>query len=272
MDNKIILEKVQMKIAISNVKKEDIVVKKNKLSFVKKLGIAACALLSTTGVVFATAQIINKFGANSSDGVEVAIQNDYYQDVCTIYKDSNGISARVESFLIDDYNFDININLLFDPNYDLSQMLSNDGRIDIMDLKVVNEKGEKVFATHELESEEMVSLYKNYQEAKEKYDSYKGGYGVTTEKLGDNELKLYLTATGNPDLFPASQKLIVTFNRIRRRYLDNNEMKYIIYNGEWKFEIDVPSKMAESNIGEYKLVSISDKTYHLFELNSFLFY
>ena len=57
MDNKRILEKVQMKIAISKVNEEDIGMKKNKLNFVKKIGIAACALLSTTGVVFATVAI-----------------------------------------------------------------------------------------------------------------------------------------------------------------------------------------------------------------------
>ena len=261
MDNKKILEKVQMKIAISNVKEEDIVMNKRKVGFGKKVGVAACIVLSMTGVVFATTQIINKFGANSSDGIETAIQNDYYQDVNTKYKDSNGISANIESFLIDDNNFDMNINLKFDSNYDLSKMLANEGKIDVMDLKVMNEKNEKVFATHELESEEMTSLYKTEQEAKEKYDSYKGAYGVTTEKLNENELKFYLTATGNPKNFPSSNKLFVSFNKIRQRYWENNEPKYIIYNGEWSFEIDVPTKMSKSNIVEYKLVSISDENY-----------
>ena len=261
MDNKKILEKVQMKIAISNVKEEDIVMDKRKVDFGKKVGVAACILLSMTGVIFATTQIINKFGANSSDGIETAIQNDYYQDVNTKYEDSNGISASIESFLIDDNNFDMNINLKFDSNYNLNDMLSNGGTIDIMDLKVVNEKNEKVFATHELQSEEMTMLYKNEQEAREKYDSYKGGYSTTIEKLSDNELKFYLTATGNPDEFPTSQKLIVTFNKIGQRYWENNEPKYIIYNGQWSYEIDVPTKMSKSNIVEYKLVSISDKDY-----------
>lgn len=261
MDNKKILKKVQMKIAISNVKEEDIVMNKSKVSFGKKVSVAACVLLSMTGVVFATTQIINKFGANSSEGIETAIQNEYYQDVNTKYLDSNGISASIESFLIDDNNFDMNINLKFDSNYNLSNMLSNGGRIDVMDLKVVNEKDEKVFATHELESEEMTALYKTEQEAKENYDSYKGAYGTTIEKIGDNELKFSLTATGNPNKFPASQKLIVTFNKIRQRCWENNEPKYIIYNGQWSYEIDVPTKMSKSKIVEYKLVSISDKDY-----------
>lgn len=267
MDNKKILEKVHMKIAISNLKEEDIVMNKCKVNFRKKIGIAACVLLSMTGVVFATTQIINKFGANSSDGIETAIQNDYYQDVNTKYLDSNGISASIESFLLDDNNFDMNINLKFDSNYNLNNMLSNGSKIDIMDLKVVNEKNEKVFATHEIESEEMTSLYKTEQEAKEKYDSYRGAYSATIEKMGDNEIKFYLTATGNPNKFPVSQKLIVTFNKIRQRCWKNNEQKYIIYKGQWSYEIDVPTKMSKSNIIEYKLVSISDKDYQFESAN-----
>ena len=261
MDNNKILEKVQMKIAISNVNKEDIVMNKSKISIGRKIVIVACVAFSMTGVVFAANQIINRFGPNSSDGVETAIQNNYYQDESLIYKESNGISASIESFLLDDYNFDISINLKFDSNYDLNQMLSNESKIDVMDLKVLNEKNEKVFATREIQSEEMNSLYKNYQEAREKYDSYEGAYSVTTEKLSDNELKFYLTATGNPKEFPASQRLIVTFNKIRQRYWESGEPKYIIYNGEWSYEIDVTSEMAKSNLVEYKLVSINDENY-----------
>ena len=96
MNNYKILEKVKLKIAISNVKEEDIVMNKNKFNVIKKIGIAACAALSMTGVVFATTQIINKFGKNSSDGVQTAINNAYYSDVNTEYKEANGISAKID--------------------------------------------------------------------------------------------------------------------------------------------------------------------------------
>ena len=91
MDNNKIFEKVKMKIAISNVKEEDIVMNKSKLNIIAKgIGIAACITLSMTGVVFATTQIINKFGANSSDGIQTAIENGYYSDINTEYKEANG--------------------------------------------------------------------------------------------------------------------------------------------------------------------------------------
>ena len=131
MDNKKILEKTKMKIAISNAKKENIVMKKDKLG--KFIGIAACVVISTTGVAFATNEIIKKFGDNSSDGVQIAIDNQYYAEPNTEYKDANGISTSIDSFLIDDYNFDININLKFEDKNILNEMLENDGRIDTGD-------------------------------------------------------------------------------------------------------------------------------------------
>ena len=97
MDNKRILEKVKMKIAISKVNEEDIGMKKSKLNFVKKIGIAACALLSTTGVVFAATAIINKFGANSSEGAQRAVESGYIA-----YSKEDSI---VDSFMLDNYNF-----------------------------------------------------------------------------------------------------------------------------------------------------------------------
>ena len=59
MDNKNIFNRVKMKIAISKLEEEDIVMNKNIL---KNVVITMCALMATTGVVFGAATIINKFG------------------------------------------------------------------------------------------------------------------------------------------------------------------------------------------------------------------
>ena len=65
MNNNKIFEKVKMKIAISNVKEEDIVMNKRKLNIIAKgIGIAACIALSMTGVVFASSKIIESIWKN----------------------------------------------------------------------------------------------------------------------------------------------------------------------------------------------------------------
>ena len=257
MDNNKILEKVKMKIAISNVKEEDIAMDKSKVNIGKGIGIAACILLSTTGIVCATNYMINKFGYNASEGVQIAVNNGYVSDVNSDYKEANGIGVSINSFVLDDSNFDMSFNVKFDENYKMEDML----KLDIMDLKVINEKGEKVFATRELEAEEMQKLYKTEQEAMEKYDSYSGSYGEHCEKLNDNEIKFNLTATGNKNLFPQSQKLIVTFNKLRISKWVEDKKEETILKGEWSYEIDVPKQMSKSNIVNYRLKSISDKNY-----------
>ena len=118
----------------------------------------------------------------------------------------------------------------------------------------------KIFATWDIEIEEMHQLYETEQEAKEKYDSYKGTYSCYAEKIGENELRYYLTATGNPETFPEANKLIVTFNRIRIR---NNVERFdsdenLIYNGEWKYDLDVSEEMAQRNSMNYKVKKIND--------------
>lgn len=42
---------------------------------------------------------------------------------------------------------------------------------------------------------------------------------------------------------------------------ENGKEKYRIYKGEWSYEIDVTSKMSQSNITQYRLVYISDESY-----------
>ena len=64
MDKNKVLNKVKMKIAISNVKEEDIVMNKSKLNIAKGIGIAACIAISMTGVVFASSKIIESIWKN----------------------------------------------------------------------------------------------------------------------------------------------------------------------------------------------------------------
>lgn len=79
MDNNKIYERLKMRIAISNINKEDIVMEKKKSNILKNIGIAACILFSTSGIVFATKMIINRFGPNSSDGSQIAVEKRIYR-------------------------------------------------------------------------------------------------------------------------------------------------------------------------------------------------
>lgn len=209
MDNKRILEKVQMKIAISKVNEEDIGMKKSKLNFVKKIGIAACALLSTTGVVFATVAIINKFGANSSEGAQRAVESGYI-----VYSKEDSI---VDSFLIDNYNFYITFR------EDKLGLTEEDIRKKY-DKVEIGERG-KEYLTIKNEKDEVV------------FSNLSTGHGRYEENG-----KIYYTAAGQE--IPVSKKLYIDFDG-KKEVLDVPEnmqselVKYklkSISDENWKFE------------------------------------
>lgn len=217
MDNKKILEKVQMKIAISKVNEEDIVMKKSKLNFVKKIGIVACALLSTTGAVLATVTIINKFGPNASEGSQIAIDSGYIA-----YSKEDSI---VDSFMLDNYNFYITfkedkLGLTLD---DIEEKYN---KIEI------GERGQE-YLTIKNEKDEIIFSNLNH------------AYSLTGEAG-----KIFYTATAKE--FPVSKKLYIDFAG-KKEVLDvpefmQSEISYYklksISDENWKFESASLSKTA----------------------------
>ena len=266
MNNNKIFEKVKMKIAISNNKEEDIVMKKRHNKTIKCIGIATCIIISTTiltntGITL-TRKYLDKFGSNSSQGVQTAVNNDYVQDVDVEYQNSSGIDITVDSFLLDDSNFDIVFDIKLSDEYDAKEMRS----LQLVDLKVIDEIGREVFATTQAEAEyeNIQELHDNIDDSRENYKLYFGGYGENSEIVGEHEIRHYMTATGNPVNFPKSKKLTISFSRIRVlkdiMNLENPE-KNPIYKGQWNFELDVPEKMYNRDLIYYKMKNVTGGEY-----------
>ena len=165
------------------------------LEFIRKIIITILSIITFTGgIVFAlnyknivSPDIKNHFGPNSSDGVDIAVNNGYFCEVNTEYQNSNGIQVKIASMLIDDYNFDMNFNIIIDDKYDIEN-------INIYDLKIVDETQKIVFNSPipEFETEEM------------RYEIYRGGYSLLSKKIAENQFNLNLSATGNSEPFPKS--------------------------------------------------------------------
>lgn len=209
MDNNKVIEKTINKIAISNFEEEDIEMERKKSNLIRNLGIALCVFLSTTGAVFATNYLINKFGPNSSEGSQIAVNNGYVANA-----PENSI---VDSFMIDNYNFYIAFNkeklgLSYD---DILQNLENAqiGEKSKEYLIVTNEKGEEIF------------------------NNTNTAFSLTEE---DNII--FYTATAKE--FPVSQKLYINFDG-RKEVLnvpENMQGEIVEYKlksiseESWKFE------------------------------------
>lgn len=230
--------------------------KKTRKSIIKIAAVACCTMLSITGVVFAKdiGNFVKEFfGGNSSEGVDTAVNNGYVAEVKTEYQSADGIDIAIDSFMMDDNNFAMNFRIKLSDKYNVKDMMFG---MRLYDLKIVDENGRKVFATHELEGEEM-SIYKTEQEAKENYDAFCGSYGANSEIIGENEIIRHLSARQGGNPFPKSKKLYVTFTRIHVTKDQNEQPLDKWYKGDWKFELDVPEEMYNREITTYKVKSCS---------------
>lgn len=213
--------------------------------------VCACCII-IAGVAFQkdiSAFIQNIFGPNSSDGVGTAVENGYVKDVKTEYQNADGIEINIDSFVIDDFNFAMNFNFKIDDKYDISEFES----IGIDDLKIIDENGNVVFNTSGVKFETEEKFEKDY---------YKGAYSFLTTKNTEREFTVSLSATGNTEAFPKSKHLSITFSKVtveKLVYVNNVEEKERKgYQGNWKFEVDVPKEFYSRETKIYKVKSCND--------------
>ena len=255
-----ILENVKLKISISNFEKEEkIEMKRTRKSIIKIAAIACCTMLSITGVVFAKDIgnfIKNFFGSNTSEGVDIAVNNGYVAEVETKKQNADGIEISVDSLIMDDYNFAMNFKVELDKKYNVDDF----DNIYFDDLVITDENGKLVLNTS--------SVY--HQELKEKYkfeETYQGAYSMLASKQGENKLKVSLSGTGNEVPFPKSQHLTISFTRLiasKLLIIDASEQyEKTEYLGDWKFEVDVPEEFYKRETSIYKAISCTEEGINL---------
>lgn len=261
MKNKI-LEDVKLKIAVSSFYEEERKNMKEVKSNVLKITSVACLILIlVTGGVMAKdiGNFIKKlFGANTSDGVDIAIDNGYVSEVKSEIYSSEGIEMNIDSIIMDDFNFAINFNMTLDKKYNIDDFKS----LDLYDLKIVDETGEIVFNSrgYHFDTEE---------EMREK--GYEGAYSFLAEKIEERKLKVSLSATGSTKLFPKSKHLTITFSKINTwEFNEKDERIEKFYEGNWNFEVDVPQEFYERKTIEYKARSCNEDTIDVSKITAIL--
>lgn len=215
----------------------------NKVS--KVIIIVLCAGILLSGVAFSkdiSNFIKSFFGLNTSEGVDTAVNNGFISEVEPTVQSADGIDISVTSFLIDDYNFCMNFNLKLSDNYDVEEFK----RVEFTDISILDENGDIVF--------DVYSISQNVNPA-EIENHYMGAHSVLSEKIGEREFKISLSATGASKPFPKSKKLIVDFNELKTRETIDEEN---IYEGKWHFELDVPEEMYNRETVIYKVKSCND--------------
>lgn len=106
-------DRTRLKIAISKIATEDIDIKE-KNSFINgKLALAACAfIVLTSGIVFAKdiENYMKKIFNNSTEAIDVAVENGYIQEENSAYIYDKDIGIKVDNLVLDNLNLDISFN------------------------------------------------------------------------------------------------------------------------------------------------------------------
>ena len=101
-----IMKRLKLKISISKISEE-----KSKRSFVnKKIVIAACAfLVLTTGLVFSKEieKITKRLFTNSTKAIDLAVENEYVQNVYMNFVEDKDIGIKVNNIILDEISLDI---------------------------------------------------------------------------------------------------------------------------------------------------------------------
>ena len=253
-----IYNEVKRKISISNFMEEGkIDMEKNKHSFFKSVAVASCMVLSVTGVVFAKDIgnfVSNIFGGNASDGVQTAVDNGYLKKVENKFVESEGIEFAVDSFLIDDYNLDINFKMKLSNKYD-SKIMEG---ADLQDLRILDENGNIVFVTSEVETE---MAREDGTIGTERFTPhFWGGYSIGGREINDNELIYHLTAYGSEEhKIARAKELNISFSKIFVRKDNMENIMNTTYTGNWNFKVDVPEEMYKRENIIYKVKSCNDE-------------
>lgn len=268
MNNKKIIENVKLKISISNFEEEEGIEMDKKRKNIFKTASVACLLIAIiTGASFANEiqNFIKNFFGTTSEGVDIAVNNGYMQEVDCEYQEFNGISIKPEAFLIDDYNFDMNFRIKLSNDYNAKEMI----RLQFEDLLIVNENNEIVFCTREAESE----LNKKNGTSEEYKIFFGGGYSMGPEIVTDNEMTYHLNAGGTDEYkIIKAKKLFISFSKLHINK-DNYERPVdITYTGNWKFELDVPEKFYNEENIAYKAVKCSEKGININDIEATLSY
>lgn len=291
MNNKRLVEKFKMNIAINNLKQEleKEHTLKNEKSWrrytMKKRWIAGlCAGFIIISGIVVTAnfeKIIGTFGLGK--GIETAVDNGYIAktDMDSMESDSQitdknkgimldniKVGTRIDDFLMDDLNISTHFTFEVDAKIKNSIDLDNLKSIGLNDLIITDENNNILYCMDKETFDNYCkenNLDYQYGETNEHY--YNCGLNTFIERHDKENAIInfvYNIYTGN-ESFPKSKKLKFQFSTItllKTDYLEN-ENSIVKIKGNWNMEFDVPAEMYNRKTIAYKVVSCEEPDFKI---------
>lgn len=293
IDNEKVLENVKLKISISNFETEEhIEMRKNNRNIFKIVTVACCMLVLTTGIVFAKdieRFVRERFNFGLGRGVDQAAENGYISepempliesqteikvpenDLGTIVDDIN-VSAKIDSFLMDDYNLSVEFAFEFDEEIQKFVDFNKLDQITLNDLMVLDEEKRIIYASNSM-GEEKFSKFCNEHQLEFKYgecnENYmNNGLNWFPQNISKTSNKAGLVYNMYTEGYPKSKELDFYFKEItitEQEYEGENRItRNVTLTGDWNMHVDVPEKMYNRTSESYRVISCENDRFDVY--------
>ena len=228
----------------------------NPMINIKKFIISIIGLLTLTGGIVFAKDISNyiQYFFQHNNGMDTAIQNGYIDTPASEYIESNGTKVKVNKFLMDDYNLNLDLSIKLSNNVNQSKIL----RMNFPDMIITDENNNILFCQDKNVFTDYCSQY-----------NLNHIWGNTNDSYINSGSNYYIKSNDKDDInfiyniyaknFPKSKKIKIKFNKIIIAENEDLEQDNITLTGNWNLEIDVPKEFYESEEIHYKVKSCSNE-------------
>lgn len=259
-NSKELFEELQRNIAVSNFEEEYTLKEKNywRVYEMKKriIAISMGAIMLASGVAFGFhSEEILSYMKGLGNGIDTAVNNGYIEktDMKTMQQDTTvenniidnvKVGAKIDDFIMDDYNLSVKFDFEFDENIDKIINLENIKNTELSDLCVLDENNTMLYSASFNENATNSGLNSFIK--------------VNSKELRKIELQYNMYA----DKYPKSRKLSFNFSKIEFQEMDKN--KKTVLSGNWNINIDVPEKFYNRSEAYYKVVSSTNDNFNIY--------
>ena len=215
----------------------------------------ACVIISTS-IVFAKdiSNWIKGIFNNNSKGIDTAIENGYILQPKMEYINSNGIEAKIDNLIMDDFNLSFTIHLRFKDEITVGKI----SKICLPDMIIVDNDNKILYCQDEntfkryCSNNELTLKYKDFNE----YNINSGSnYFIKYKNLQDNSLDLVYNLYANN--FPKSKEINLSFCNIEFEKDENSGNKTSI-KGNWNLSLEIPENFYKREAIVYRVKSCSN--------------
>lgn len=294
MNNKEMLDKFKMSVAISNFEKEceretnqkgiytlekrgfwrDYIMKK------RIIATTCVGMILMSGVVFAAnIDNIKNYFRGLGSGIDTAIENGYVENPEMDYIESNTtlsketgtivedvkVDAKIEDFLMDDLNLSTQFCFEFDEKINNYIDLNNIDNVTLDDLFVRDEENRLIYSGNDKEMFENYCKEHNLNYVFGEFDNekyYNNGLNCFPSFISKDSGLVKLTYNMYSEGFPKSKKLYFSFSKMT--ITEHNNSNEITIQGNWKIELDVPEKMYNRTSETYRVISCSSDDFEIY--------